>query len=319
MDTIKKVLEEISLEIKSKDFQDNYSVPSGINILDNFTKGFKSGELILVAGYLGMGHFDFIKSIVLNTAMVNKKPVVVFSESDRLSYVKKMLSNELKISKCELIDDDIDNYKRFGVEEKISKLLNVPIYLEKIDVFEFSIFRDEVKKIKRQKDLKLLVLEIFNISKLKGKSIQNYKQNIQKLKSLALELNIPIIICNNIKEDKNLESIKRPNLNTLEELKTISKNSDMVLLFFRPEYYHISYWKGTKDSTANQVEISIEKNSNNWLANFIVGYNPHYGYFYEINKNKHDRNVEIFKKPFIEILTERVRKFLKEKEDSNKF
>ncbi len=103
------------------------------------------------------------------------------------------------------------------------------------------------------------------------------------LKSLAKELNIPILALSQMSRGVETRTNKRPQLSDLRESGALEQDADMVIFIHRPEYYGIeSYENG--DSTKDSAEIIIAKHRSGGLADIPVKYIPERFKFLSLNE-----------------------------------
>jgi replicative DNA helicase len=229
--------------------------------LDQMTSGLQRGELIIVAGRPGMGKTSFALNIAENVALKNKLPVAVFSmEMTGEQLVQRLLSSvamvdQGAIKRGDLSHDDMD--KMFLA---MNELRTAPIHIAETPGINVIDLRARVRRLKDTLgDLGLIVIDYVQImSGLRESRNSNRAQEIadisRSLKSLALELNVPIVLLSQLNREVESRQDKRPNIADLRESGALEQDADIILLLYRDSYYDKESKKG------NLSEVHIAKN-----------------------------------------------------------
>jgi replicative DNA helicase len=104
----------------------------------------------------------------------------------------------------------------------------------------------------------------------------------RRLKLLAMELNIPIIILAQLNRQSEARSDKRPRLSDLRESGAIEQDADGVILLHRDFVSGIAYDKDG-NSTESQADLIVAKWRNGKTGEYKLGYNGELMKFYELN------------------------------------
>ena len=275
---VKTVLQEVIGNISNTN---TLSVPFGFTAIDNFTRGFKPGQLIVVAGRPGMGAFAFTNSIVLNTAIKFNKAVAVFTFGlSAIMYIKRLVANVAKISRFDLIDNDLSKYDLFGLKDKLVGLSEAPLFVDDTPSLSIYDLKDKIVRLTSSNYIKLIViqdLQSLTIQHSPKLSLLKERDLISKnLKEIAKKLDIAIIVNSQLPNSVENNRYKRPKLSNLREINTIDSYADLVTFLYRPEYYKIDTWDVDRKPTYDQAEVILAKNSNGCLTKFRLNYNLFY-------------------------------------------
>ena len=256
-----KVLDR-ALVMSHKENKDGITgTPTHFHYLDKLTSGLQPGELIIVAGRPGMGKTSFALNVAENIALKNKLAVAIFSlEMTGEQLVQRMLSSaslvdQNSIKRGDLSHDDMDK-----LYLAMSELKKAPIYIAESPGINVIDLRSRVRRLKNQVgDIGLVVIDYVQImSGLRDSRSGNRAQEIadisRSLKSLALELNIPIILLSQLNREVESRQDKRPNIADLRESGALEQDADIILLLYRDSYYDKESKKG------NISEVNIAKN-----------------------------------------------------------
>lgn len=230
--------------------------------LDHYTSGLQRGELIIIAGRPGMGKTSFALNIAENVALKNKLPVAVFSlEMPAVQLVQRLLSScarvdQNAIKKGDLTHDDMERIYIAMNELKVS-----PVHIAETSGINVIDLRARARRLSdKVGKLGLIVIDYVQImSGLSGGPTTNRAQEIAEisraLKSLAMELDVPIILLSQLNRDVESRNDKRPNISDLRESGALEQDADIVLLLYRDDYYN------REDSKEPGIaEINIAKN-----------------------------------------------------------
>lgn len=280
-DLVHKVLQQI--DTARKHDGSFTGLPTGFTELDHITGGWQKSDLIIVAARPGMGKTAFVLSMARNIAVDYKRPIAVFSlEMTSEQLVTRLVSAESELSASLLRKGSLQQYQWEILNARIGKLTNAPIYID--DTAGLSIFelRAKCRRLKAQYDIQGVIIDYIQLMTAGGDSKGgNREQEIstisRSLKSLAKELNIPVIALSQLNRSVETRpgNNKKPQLSDLRESGAIEQDADMVMFIYRPEYYNLlEDDKG--NSTEGKAQLIIGKHRNGatgeiWLR-FISNY-----------------------------------------------
>ena len=246
-------------------------VPSGFTALDRITGGWQPSDLIILAARPGMGKTAFVLSLARNAAVNFSKPIALFTlEMSSVQMVNRLIASETGIEANKLKKGTLDAQEWKVLHQKIGKLDSAPLYID--DTPGLSIFelRAKCRRLKAQKDIQLIVIDYLQLMTASSDNNKggNREQEIsmisRSLKSIAKELNVPIIALSQLSRDVEKRPDKRPILSDLRESGAIEQDADMVMFIYRPEYYKIDTDENG-ESLAGLAQIIIAKHRNGSL------------------------------------------------------
>jgi replicative DNA helicase len=234
-------------------------VPSGFYDLDAMTGGFQLSDLIIVAGRPAMGK----SSLALNFGYkIAKKglPVAVFSlEMSKGQLVQRLLSSESKIESTRIRSGNIQQEEWEPLTDAISKLAELPIYIDDSSNPTVSEIRGKAKQLKADNDGKLGLILIDYLQLMDGGSdnrVQELSRITRGLKGMAKDLNVPVIALSQLSRSVESRTNKRPMLSDLRESGSIEQDADLVMMIYRDDYYN------PNTSEAGVAEIILTKHRN---------------------------------------------------------
>ena len=264
-------------------------VSSGYVVLDDITSGWQKSDLVILAGRPAMGKTAFALSIAKNVAVDCHVPTAFFSlEMSNLQLVNRLISNVCEIEGKKLLNGHLDNDEWERIDKNVRLLDEAPLYLD--DTPGLSIFelRTKARRLVREQKVELIIIDYLQLMNANGMRFGNRQEEVstisRSLKSLAKELNIPIIALSQLNrsvEQRDNDGGKRPQLSDLRESGAIEQDADMVLFVHRPEYYHI-----LKDengvSLIGMAQIIIAKHRKGAVGEVLLKFSGDYTRFSNI-------------------------------------
>lgn len=268
-------------------------IPSGFKKIDEITSGWQNSDLIILAGRPGMGKTAFMLSMARNIVIEENLPVAIFSlEMSSLQIINRLISYETGISSEQLRKARLSKDEWNLLYQKIDKLETSPLFVD--DTPSLSVFelRTKCRRLVSQHKIRLIMIDYLQ---LMGSEI-NFKHNREQeisfisrsLKSIAKELNIPIIALSQLSRAVEIRGgNKRPLLSDLRESGAIEQDADIVAFIYRPDYYGFINWDNQDASPCKgQSEIIIAKHRNGSLQNIRMEFLIEQTKFIELDDNQ---------------------------------
>lgn len=265
-------------------------IPSGFHRIDSLTSGWQPGQLIVLAARPGMGRMAFTLSMVYNISVKQGTPLAYFSmEMSSLQLITRLLVYETGLSSEKLRTGKLTEDEREVLHTSIENLGKSPLY-----VIDKPLGIKELQNKARSLfdyGVKIIVVDYLQLVPVKigHKAVSREKelsQIMRKLKQIATELNIPVIVLSNLSDSiENRDGSKRPLITDLPDYKIIRFFADVISFLYRPEYYRIEKWDDDDgSSTQNQAELMIVWNRNGVLDNIRLKFIGHLGKFENLDK-----------------------------------
>jgi len=262
-------------------------VPSGFADLDKVTSGWQKGDMIVLAARPGMGKTAFVLSMARNIAVDYNRPIALFSlEMSSLQLVNRLISSETEISAEKLRKGNLEQHEYTQLHERLKKMAKAPIFID--DTPGLSIFelRAKCRRLKAQHDIEMVVidyLQLMSAGGSKGNREQEISTISRSIKSIAMELSIPVIALSQLSRSVETRGgDKKPMLSDLRESGAIEQDADIVTFIYRPEYYGM-----LEDENGNSVEgtgeIIIAKHRNGALEDIRLKFTAHLAKFSNLN------------------------------------
>lgn len=251
---------------------------TGFTKLDKMTSGWQNGDLITIGARPAMGKTAFIISMLKNMAVEFKTPVALFSlEMSSSQVMNRLISNLCEVPSEKIKSGQLAAYEWQQLDYKIKDLVDSPIYIDDTSILKIDDFCEKAYQYVKEYGVKLIAIDYIQLLYNKVRYTENNRYLelnyfTRRLKSLARELDIPIILVSQLNRGaENREGIegKRPQLTDLRDSGTICDDSDLVIFIHRPEYYKI-YQDDRGNDLRGMAEIIIAKNRNGALGDVVL-------------------------------------------------
>jgi replicative DNA helicase len=286
---IASVVTDVKAQLEQLAKQEGLSgIPTGFPSIDDSTSGWQNGELIIIAARPGMGKTAFVLSMARNMAVDHKVPVAIFNlemTSDQL--IKRLLSIETEIPAEKFRSGKLTETEWFLLNNKIDKVSEAPIYINDSSMLSIFDLRAQARRMKSQYNIGILIIDYLQLMTAQtnhksGNREQEISTISRNLKSLAKELDIPVIALSQLSRKVEERQDKRPQLSDLRESGAIEQDADIVSFIYRPEYYKMDEWEDG-NPTQNQAEFIIAKHRNGKTGEIRLRFDGEFGRFSELN------------------------------------
>lgn len=264
-------------------------VPSGFYDLDKITGGWQDSDLIILAARPAMGKTSLALELLKNPAL-RGYPIAFFS----LEMSNRQLYSKLQ---SQVSEYPLERIIRNGIEPSFQDefynickpLSEAPFYVDDTAGITLFELRNKARKLKREKGIKLLIIDYLQLMTGKGYNKENEVSEISKgLKNLAKELNIPIIALSQLSRAVETRGgDKVPQLSDLRDSGSIEQDADIVAFLHRPEYYGM-----TEDvegnSTIGKAVVIIAKHRNGRTDNVTLRWIAQNTRFADMNSQVED-------------------------------
>ena len=237
--------------------------PSGFYDLDKVTTGFHENEFIILAARPGMGKTAIVLNIAVNVAEATKKNVAIFNlEMGAEQLAMRMISSAGQIDGYKLRTGKLEHSDWKRVNEAISQLAETNIKIDDTPGITIGEIRAKCRRLAASKEgIGLVIIDYLQLVTASNKYAGNRQQEVAEisraLKTLALELKVPIIACAQLSRAVEGREDKRPLMSDLRESGSIEQDADIVAFLYRDDYYNK---EARMDDNNSVVEFIIGKN-----------------------------------------------------------
>ncbi|MCR5742777.1 MAG: replicative DNA helicase [Lachnospiraceae bacterium] len=233
---------------------------TGFTELDNKTSGLQKSDLILIAARPSMGKTAFVLNLAHHIAVKNKHTVAIFSlEMNKEQLVNRVLSMHSGVESTKLRNGDLTSNEWADVIQGAGDISESSIIIDDTSGISINELRSKCRKLKLERNLELIMIDYLQLMSGSGKSDsrqQEISEISRSLKSLARELNVPVIALSQLSRAVEARTDHRPILSDLRESGAIEQDADIVMLLYRDDYYN----KDTDKKNVAEVIIAKQRN-----------------------------------------------------------
>ena len=277
---------QAELERLAKNDSDITGISSGFYDLDKITSGFHENELIIIAARPAMGKTAFGLNLAINAAITSKKPVAIFNmEMSAEQLAMRMISATGGIEMNKLRTGRLEHNDWKKVNEAMSELGETDLYIEDSSGMTVAEIRAKCRRLATsEKGLGMVVIDYLQLinggSRYEGNRQQEVSEISRSLKTMAMELKIPVIALAQLSREVEKRENKRPIMSDLRESGSIEQDADIVAFLYRDDYYNKAASENTNVSVTEliigkhrsggtgTIELLFERNMSNF-RNYI--------------------------------------------------
>ena len=259
---------------------------TGFADLDYITAGLHPSDFIILAARPSMGKtalaLNIAENIALRGAKDGEKPksVAFFSlEMDHDQLVQRMIYNEADIDTNELrpqkeatgqgagnsTDEPTEEEKEELLDRvwtTAEKLDNANIFIDDTPGLTIMEMRSKARRMQAEHGLDLIVIDYLQLMQASdGSHSENRQREVSEisrgLKSLARELNVPVLALSQLSRSVEYRQVKKPMLSDLRESGSLEQDADIVMFLYREDYY-----KNNDETPSHLTELIIAKHRN---------------------------------------------------------
>ena len=215
-------------------------VGTGFQDFDKMTTGLHGGEMVVIAARPSMGKTSLAMNIAEHVAIEQRLPVGVFSlEMTADSLVLRMLCSRSRVNLRKVREGFLAERDFPKLTGAAGKLANAPLFIEDSSGLSILQLRAKARRMYQQHGIKLFVIDYLQLLNSTSFRAENRQQEIADIssgiKSLAKELNVPVIVLSQLNREIEREKGRAPRLSDLRESGAIEQDADVVGLLYKPK------------------------------------------------------------------------------------
>lgn len=265
--------------------------PSGFRDLDYMTSGFQKGDFIILAARPSMGKTALALNFAVKSAAQSKKAVAIFSvEMPVEQLIQRMLGSYSTV-------DSIKVRTGKGLKERDWKnIIKAADFLKQIKLFiddtpslRVIELQSKLRKLCRKNEVSLVIIDYLQLLSAGNFFNDSRQQEVstisRQLKSLARELEVPIICLSQLSRSVEKREDKRPIMSDLRDSGAIEQDADIIMFLFREKYYNINDLNNLNSLTieTEKAQLILSKHRNGPTGNIELLFIKKYGSFADYN------------------------------------
>ncbi|MCE5286838.1 MAG: replicative DNA helicase [Pelosinus sp.] len=258
---------------------------TGFKDLDRLTSGLQASDLILIAARPSMGKTAFVLNIAQHIGIREKKAVAFFSlEMSKEQLVQRMLCAEAAIDSQRLRIGELEDNDWKKLVYAADRLSTAPIFIDDTAGITVLEMRAKARRLKIEHNLQLIIIDYLQLMQgsSSGKNGENRQQEISEisrsLKSLARELNVPVVALSQLSRSVESRQVKKPMLSDLRESGSLEQDADIVSFLYRDDYYN------PDTDQKNITEVIVAKHRNGPVDTVKLFFHKQFTKFSDLSK-----------------------------------
>lgn len=242
-----------------KDKESLRGVSTGFKNLDSVLAGLQPSDLVIIAGRPSMGKTAFALNIAHNVAVKDQVPVAIFSlEMSKEQLVDRLLASEAGIDSWKLRTGNLDDNDFLKINHAYGALSEAPLFIDDSSIINVLEMRTKARRLQAEHGLGMIIIDYLQL--MSGNNPENRVQEVsaisRSLKSLARELNVPVVALSQLSRAVEQRPSKIPQLSDLRDSGSIEQDADVVMFVYREEAYD------EDTERKNIMDILIRKHRN---------------------------------------------------------
>jgi replicative DNA helicase len=220
-------------------------VPTGYRDLDNILAGWQRSDLVILAARPSMGKTALSLNFAHNVALKADMPVIFFSmEMSKEQLVDRLLAAEAGVDAWNLRTGNLTDSDFEKISLAMGALSQAKMFIDDTPGITVSDLRTKARREAHKHDIGLIVVDYLQLmsggSRFSGDGnrVQEISEISRGLKSIARELNVPVIALSQLSRSVESRSPQIPQLADLRESGSIEQDADVVAFIYREEYYN---------------------------------------------------------------------------------
>lgn len=247
-------------------------LPTGYADLDSLLGGLQKSDLIVLAARPGCGKTSLALDVARHAAVKSRLPVGIFSlEMSKDQLVDRMICSEAGVDLWKMRTGRLseggghDDFSRIG--HAIGVLSEAPIYIDDSASANIMEIRTKARRLQMEHGLSMVVIDYLQLMESRnGSSTENRVQEVSEitrgLKSIARELNVPVLALSQLSRQVELQKPAIPRLAHLRESGSIEQDADIVMFIYRKAVDKNYRTEDLSPEERNLAELHIAKHRN---------------------------------------------------------
>ncbi|MFA5916848.1 MAG: replicative DNA helicase [Candidatus Gracilibacteria bacterium] len=259
----------------------NHRLQLGYKGLDFKLGGLKGGDLAIIAARPSMGKTALCLNIAQNMGLRGKSIAIFSLEMSKEQLTDRMISSAMGIDSWKLAKGELEDEEFSRIGEAMEKLSEANIYIDDSAGGSLMDLKSKARRLKMENGLDMIIIDYLQLMSTGNtfNRVQEISEISRGIKTLARDLNIPIIALSQLSRAVESRPDKRPILSDLRESGSIEQDADIVMMMYREEYYdEFTDKKGL-------TEIFIRKNRNGPTGTAELMFEKKHQRFLELEKN----------------------------------
>ncbi len=279
---------------RMEDLQKNKGALRGLKTgypdIDKVTAGFQKGDLVILGARPAMGKTALGLDLAYNIAEINKKSVLFFSmEMAKNEIIDRLISFTSGVDSWKIRTGNLSEKDFAEIGDAMGEIGEVPLFIDDTGIMNVLQLRNKARRFAHEHDLGVIIIDYLQLlqgtDRYAGNRVQEVTEISRGLKTLARELEIPVIALAQL--NRNIEGREdlRPKLVDLRESGSIEQDADLVMFLHREDYYKR---KNPEYVPTHIAEIILAKHRHGALKTIELFFDEEHVHFMSLDKTHND-------------------------------
>ncbi|MDR2101144.1 MAG: replicative DNA helicase [Treponema sp.] len=241
--------------------QEYTGIPSGFPDLDKLTSGFQRSELIIIGARPSMGKTALALTMAAHISIVKKIPAAFFTlEMSDMALVQRLIAGEAKIESNSLRTGFLKSDDLQKLLKAAGNIYEAPLYIVDMPNMKLLDLRAQARRLRVQQKVEIIFIDYLTLISSENFRLQRHEQIAEisrSLKSLARELNIPIVVLSQLTREAEKE---KPNLSAIRESGSIEQDADVVMFLHRERESDQKPGENTGEGSKTSLILAKQRN-----------------------------------------------------------
>ncbi len=263
-------------------------IPTGFRDLDKILAGLQRSDLFILAARPSMGKTALALNLAHNIAVKSNEAVLFFSlEMSKEQLVDRLLAMESGVNAWSLRTGNLTDSDFEKIGTAMGALSEAPIFIDDTPGITVSDLRTKARREAHKRKLGVIMVDYLQLMSGGGRfgseanRVQEISEISRGLKSIARELNVPLIALSQLSRSVESRSPQIPQLADLRESGSIEQDADVVAFLYREEYYR------PDTDRKNLTDVLIKKHRNGPTGGVELYFDREKQRFRSLDKQRH--------------------------------
>lgn len=255
-------------------------INTGFKKLDDKIGGLKPGDMAILAARPSMGKTALALNIAQNIGETGKNVAIFSLEMSKEQLTDRLICATMGVDNWKLNKGLLEDEEFMRMGDALERLSRANIYIDDSPMGNLLEIKSKARRLKIESGLDFLVIDYLQL--MGGGNPMNRVQEISEIsrgiKSLARELQVPILALSQLSRAVESRTTKEPILSDLRESGSIEQDADVVMMIYREDYYD--------EFTENKgiTNVFVRKNRNGPVGGVDLKFEKKYMKFYDIDR-----------------------------------
>ena len=258
-DRVSQVLPEMieRLEERANSGGGLVGLPTGLTDLDKLLCGLRGSQLIILAARPKMGKTALALNMASHAANEGKRVLFFSLEMSKVELVDRLVCSLGRVDNEAFRSGTLDDEGYSNVIAATTRLKELDIYIDDTPALHISEIRSRARLHQRKRGVDLIVVDYIQLAKGSSDNrVHEVSEISQGLKTIAKELDVPVLALSQLNRSLESRDKKRPRLSDLRDSGSIEQDADVVAFIYRDEVYNTE----TPNPGIAEIIVSAQRN-----------------------------------------------------------